>query len=298
MIPRRRRYADSSSALELLTEVLQTDIQRFLALFGFLLMSVFALVQSIPVTAPNMGAKLEELVQIIADQNSRVEELTQENENLKQVVEQALSEKDLSREKEEDLKRTEKELQDLRRRLETLKNEKIRQEADASRLREKLAERDRRIERVAREQETVARRVQPEREAPKPEEKTSGKGTSKAKGGLFFASPEDVSQLLCAKAVSLYIQVKEGPSFEAQCQGGNIRFRNADVPEDLFGGWVPREQVPARVMEGFRKFTTLSSRENTVIVNFSPALAEKIRRMPMGARVLIYGDGRVESENG
>ncbi|MBU0733292.1 MAG: hypothetical protein KKG10_03985, partial [Proteobacteria bacterium] len=42
-------------------ETLQTDILRFLAIIGFCLMAVFALVQAIPVTGANQNTVIEDL---------------------------------------------------------------------------------------------------------------------------------------------------------------------------------------------------------------------------------------------
>ncbi len=64
-------------------EALQTDIQRFVAILGFCLMAIFALVQSIPVTAKKQETVIEDLSQKVASQNAELQRLKAENDELK-----------------------------------------------------------------------------------------------------------------------------------------------------------------------------------------------------------------------
>jgi hypothetical protein len=65
----------SDQYVDVETEVLQTDIQRFVAILGFCLMAVFALVQAIPVTSPEKDTTtLKDLVH--KEKEPRVESIT------------------------------------------------------------------------------------------------------------------------------------------------------------------------------------------------------------------------------
>jgi len=64
-------------------ELLQTDIQRFLAIIGFCLMAVFALVQSIPVVSPQPKTVVKDLNDQLSEQKYAIDQLRSENKRLK-----------------------------------------------------------------------------------------------------------------------------------------------------------------------------------------------------------------------
>lgn len=83
MFCQEEAYLKDNFSASLETEALQTDIQRFIAILGFCLMAVFALVQSIPVTEPNLDGALAGLEQELVSQREQVKELISENRRLK-----------------------------------------------------------------------------------------------------------------------------------------------------------------------------------------------------------------------
>ncbi len=69
-------------------EILQTDIQRFLAILAFCLLPVFMLVQSIPAVSDQKGPMMRELKDRIETQNETLNGLISQNSHLKAKVAQ------------------------------------------------------------------------------------------------------------------------------------------------------------------------------------------------------------------
>jgi len=192
-------------------EMLQTDIQRFLAILAFCLLPIFMLVQSIPVVGQEKDAVIERLDQ-------RVENKNQELDPMKAFV-------------QKDLKPNAVE--------QTVKEEK----------------------------------------------------------GLYVAFESDrvFMDLLEARKVQLFMHVTGvKQSFRVIRRAGMTHFEAGDRLDDLDLWEIKEIMVPGEILDAFRKWTTLASREMMFIVGLSLELSQQIREKGVqGGRILIGQEGKV-----
>ena len=141
------------------TEILQTDIQRFVAILGFCLMAIFALVQSISVTSARERTEIEDLDQRMETQQREVERLAQENHRLRNRIDDLTpyvgKSEDISREliaAQTAIRRQELEIRELL-------SGKPEQEKGLLKLKLALGERDAKIRRLVQEKVETENRL-------------------------------------------------------------------------------------------------------------------------------------------
>ena len=290
------QYQDSDS------ESLQTDILRFMAIIGFCLMAVFALIQAIPVTNPVKERVIEDLSHDAGLLEAKLEHLESENGRLLGELNRLMHYEEIVRSGIKELEQAREELLQQKEEIDWLTSEKIEQHQDLMHYRVLLSKRDDKIRALEAEKDRVQQIVEkaikktktlPEPEkAPAPEPKDAQK-----EKGLYVAFESDrlFLDLLGAGKISLFINVtgmKQG--FQVVKKNGMIDFTSR-APDKELDLWEVRENmVPSEIIEAFRAWTTLSSREKMLIVGLTPEISRQIRgRKVSGGRFIIKEGGRV-----
>jgi hypothetical protein len=282
------------------TESLQTDIQRFVAILGFCLMAVFALVQALPVTGAKPDMALEDLSRAAAAQEQRLELLHSENERLRNEAGRLSQEVDLSKNLARDLKRLRTDLQRERNLITALKQEKTVQAADLMAYRKELDRRDRQIKDLKHQETRLVQSLEDVRRSPHAVQlevrEQAPKTADAPAAGLYvaFESDQVFLDLLSAGEISLFIQVLdlERP-FQVLFRNKRIDFKPATsgLEREL---WELKEPlVPSRIVDAFRTWTTLAARQKMFIVGLSPAIAGPIRSRGAGGNFIIHSGGEV-----
>jgi hypothetical protein len=117
------------------------------------------------------------------------------------------------------------------------------------------------------------------------------------KKGLYvaFASDRVFMDLLSHEKIHLYIN-PEGMSkgFRVLGRDGRVRFEGRSPPKGLDLWKVGEDMVPPDVINGFKDWTTLSSRRKMFIVGLPPEISKQIRgRKAESGRFIIEADGSV-----
>jgi len=130
------------------SEALQTDIQRFVAILGFCLMAVFALVQAIPVTAPKQHTVIKDLSHVVDRQREELESLRSENGQLKTQISLLQQDVDTKSSAQEELREAEEQLSRLGDQVERMLKEKVERQKDLLAYKKELGERDKKIRKL------------------------------------------------------------------------------------------------------------------------------------------------------
>jgi hypothetical protein len=288
-------YMDAS------TESLQTDIQRFVAILGFCLMAVFALVQALPVTGAKQDMALKDLGWLAAAQEQQLELLQAENERLRSEAEQFIREIGYSKMLSRDLKRFREDLLQHRDLIAMLKQEKALQTADLMAYKELLGSRDQQIRDLKLRETLLVQSLEDMRrsrhtEQPKKRQQAVKTVDAPAAAGLYvaFESDQVFLDLLSSGEISLFIQVVdlERP-FQVILRSNRIDFEPATsgLERDL---WELKEHlVPSQIVNAFSGWTNLASRRKMFIVGLSPAIVGQIRGRGGSGSFIIREGGEV-----
>ncbi len=288
-------YMDAS------TESLQTDIQRFVAILGFCLMAVFALVQALPVTGANQDMALEDLSRLAAAQEQQLELLQAESERLRIEAEQFIREIAHSEILSRDLERLRKDLLRQRDLIATLKQEKAVRTADLMAYKMLLDRREQQIKDLKLKESLLAQSLADMRrsmhlEQPKKRRQAVKRVDALGAAGLYvaFESDQVFLDLLSTGEISLFIQVVdlERP-FQVVLRNKRIDFAPASsgLERDL---WELKEHlVPSQIVDAFSGWTNLASRRKMFIVGLSPAIGRQIRGQGTSGSFIIRRGGEV-----
>jgi len=300
------------------SEALQTDIQRFIAILGFCLMAIFSLVQSIPVTSPKNKAVIEDLGRKLESQNRLLEKLQVENLFLKNEIE-------LFKEaavRGEGLKESHEQLQEKLaqqfQRISILMAEQIKDRENLHKFSQTLEKRDSEIRKIKHEKIIIeqlltefakkakaAEVIKSEKDRlEKLVEKISASKQAeflakrkKPEDGIYvaFASDQAFMDLLSNGKIQLYIMMEHmNEVFRILQRNGVIDFKIQRPSEGLDLWKIGESQVPDSIMNSFREWTTLASREKTLIVGLSPEISRPIRKSSeKSGRFIIESDGKV-----
>jgi len=287
-------------------ETLQTDIQRFMAIIGFCLMAVFALVQALPVTGSNQTTKIEDLRQRIDRQKAALKNLMSENERLIKDVEQMAQYKEIARSLQKQLSRADADLSKQKEKMVRMAREKMAGQENLADYQRRLSKRDDEISQLreakARVQavlEKIAGKINgfvEKKNQPdiKPDLK---KEKAKEKKGLYvaFASDRVFLDLLSQSKISLFIQVTGmNKGFQVIKTGRHIRFIAGNPHQDLDLWEVKAHMVPAEILDAFKAWSTLSSRDKMLIVGLTPEISHRIRGSKgISGRLIIKEGGMV-----
>ena len=256
-------------------EMLQTDIQRFLAILAFCLLAVFTLVQSIPVVGQEKGAVIESLDQRVKKQNQEFDRLRMENAKLREEMGRLKMLAGTSGRLKAELDKALERIEQQRKQIEALIHEKLEGRDDPTALKRQLMERDQKIGKLIKEKdrfrvliEETAKRIKTfVRKDLKP---GSGEQTVKEEKGLYVAFESDrvFLELLEARKVQLLIHVTGvKQSFRVIGRAGRIHFEPGDPMKDLDLWEIKESMVPGEILDAFRKWTTLASREMMFIIS-------------------------------
>lgn len=296
------------------TEALQTDVLRFLAILGFCLMAVFALVQAIPVTSDTRGPLIESLKKRIESQNAEIAQLKKENERLKAAFASAKAAV-REEEKEQDLRKAFGQalarLEEMRERLSGLERENLSRETNEENLRRRLEERSRAIKRVQeekaeleellREKAADAAKVSAPKPKPEPQPDTSeDRAEPKKEGGLYvaFASDGVFLDLLRAGRIKMFIRIVNADQvFQVSHKGGEFDFSTGSPAGGLDLWELGEDTVPDSLLKAFSDWTTLASKKKMLIVGLPSDISRQIRsRVSEGGRLIIMSGGKVRRE--
>ena len=136
-------------------ESLQTDIQRFIAIIGFCLMAVFALVQAIPVTEPEKMTVIEDVQHYAVVQEKELGRLKSENRRLEKDLKRLMQYEGIARSRQKELDQAKKDLARQREEVDRLIGEKIAQQDDLMHYKELLSKRDKAIKALKAAREDV-----------------------------------------------------------------------------------------------------------------------------------------------
>ncbi len=296
------------------TEALQTDVLRFLAILGFCLMAVFALVQAIPVTSDSRGPLIESLKKRIESQNIEITQLKKENERLKAAFADARAAAQ-QEEKAQDLRKAFEQalgrLEEMRERILKLERENLSREANEEKLKRRLEERSGAIERVREEKaelEELLRekaaemvKIPAPKPTPGPQPDTSERKSEPGKErGLYvaFASDRVFLDLLRAGRIKMFIRiVKADQVFRVSYEGGGFDFSTGSPAGGLDLWELGEDTVPDALLEAFSDWTTLASKEKMLIVGLPSDISRQIRsRVSEDGRLIIMSGGKVRKE--
>lgn len=285
-------------------EMLQTDIQRFLAILAFCLLPVFMLVQSIPVVSQEKDAVIENFTRRFEEQARELNRLRIENTALHEEATRLLRDAKVNERIRSDLKNAMERIEQQRTQIEALIHEKFPGQDDPAGLKRQLVKRDQGIKKLSREKSQLEDFI-------KEVAKSKGLKASdledlkpdfdglrvKEEKGLYVAFESDrvFLDLLESGKVQLLLHVagvKE--SYRAVRRGGRTEFEPVDRIEELDLWEIKGHMVPAEILHAFRKWTTLASREVMFIVGLSPELSRQIgEKGGQGGRILIGQGGKV-----
>ena len=289
------QYVDSD------TEALQTDIQRFMAILGFCLMAVFALVQSIPVIGPEKDTVIEDLSHKMDLQEAQLERLKSENVRLRKEIGRLMQYPGIARSLKNELDEARTRLDRQREGIDKLAAEKVAQQEDLMQYKRLLLKRDEEIrelngakERVEQFLEEITKTVKgPVQKEKKPE--VDRKPVEEKGIYVAFESDRVFLDLLGAGKIHLFIKLMgTEQGFRVLNEDGKINFQFGSAYHDLDLWEVNESMVPSQILRNFTAWTTLSSREKMLIVGLPPEISQQIReRKVVGGRFIIREEGKV-----
>jgi len=295
------------------TEALQTDIQRFIAILGFCLMAIFALVQSIEVTVPKGQTFIEDLSRKVEIQQKDLEILKSENRSLTKEVTLLLQYTAEAKSLKKELEEAEKKLSRQSDKIDELLRDKIERQSDLVKYRELIDRKEEKIARIDYEKERMelllnkaiyklkdAAKLKQEKarleKMLKEKQKQQEKAPEKKKGlYVAFASDQVFMDLLDSKKVQLFINVEGmNKGFRVIERDGRIDFETQFPSSNLDLWKIGEELVPSRIRNSFNAWTTLSTRKKMFIVGLKPQISRQIRgKSVTSGRFIIESGGSV-----
>ena len=283
------------------TEALQTDIQRFIAILGFCLMAIFALVQSIPVIGPEKDTVIEDLSHKLDLQKIELEHLKSENVRLRKEIGRLMEYAGISRSLKNELDQARRRLDRQREEVDKLAGEKVVQQKDLMQYNKLLLKRDEKIRKLKAAQEAMEQfmeKITATVKGPVPKEKKPEVDRKPVEEkGIYVAFESDLVflNLLGAGKIRLFIKVmgmEQG--FRVLSRDGKIDFKFGDPYYGLDLWELKESMVPPQILRDFTAWTTLSSREKMLIVGLTHEISQEIRgRKVVTGRFIIREEGRV-----
>jgi len=280
-------------------EALQTDIQRFIAILGFCLMAVFALIQSIPVTGTEKEAAIKDFGNKTGQQEADLSRLKSENGKLKKEVSQLMKRAGISRRMEKELKQASYRIDRQKEKIEKLASEKTAQEKEMKAFKGLLLAREEELKKLKASGEytkqflkntaKTGKGLTQKETILKP---TTVKPAKKTGHYVAFSSDQIFLDLLSDGKIYLFINVigmEQG--FRALKRGGEIEFEIGE-PDQAHDLWeVKKSMVPSEILNEFRAWTTLSSREKMFIVGLPSEIFRQIRGKKFHSGRFLIGEG-------
>jgi len=292
----------STHWMETQTESLQTDIQRFMAILGFCLMAVFALVQSIPVVGQERSNAIEAFSHKVNKQVQELIHLRNDNRRLKEEVNRLLHREEILGSLKKKLHKAARFIDRQREEINRLLEEKIRPKDDWIGFRKELLIRDKEIKKLAAAKqrlETILKEVIQKVKVRGRRKIRPDQGSRKPAGekGLYVAFESDpvFMKLLSSGKIQLFIKVMGvDKAFRVFKDDGALNFEVVGSVNGLDLWEIKESMVPPQILKAFRSWTTLSSREKIFVVGLPPEISRQIReRKDQGGRLIIGKSGKV-----
>lgn len=323
MSRRRRVLGGGGADFDSDAEVLQTDVMRFMALLGFLLVGIFALVQALPVSPVDQSPALEERARLERELLALQRHVADQRDRLQRLLQSVAAAQAMREELERDARQVRSELTRVRTTAEHLATEvearKESLEALEQRLdrgRESLSRTRRELEReraelttleseLNRAEQRAAQAAQaPPTPAPSPPEQSASEPARQAgkvpqRGvSISFASDRAFHRLVSEQRVQFYAVIGQR-SWKADPLGRVINFR-AGAPPGQFHEMAP-ETVPDRYRRSLRAVVSAADGRDIVWATVLPqAMVAEIRRRVSGLRgaeVVIQADGSLRVDD-
>lgn len=284
------------------TEALQTDIQRFIAIIGFCLMAVFALVQAIPVIGPEEESQIEDLKQKLEIQKAEIGRLEAANQRLKAELKKLLENEVALKSLEEQLKKAQQALEQQKGEIDRLRQVKVESEKDLVAYKKQLEQRDRTIEQLKDAKVRIEKLLKKARDMlkiSKPEDEESEDKTPEPPEPqgitVAFESDDVFLDLLGSEKIYLFIWIKDTETgFRVLRRDHEIDFRRERVKKELDFWEIKETMVPDQIIEMFRSWTTLSTREKMFSVGLTSGISDQIRgRKAVSGKFTIKQGGNV-----
>jgi len=284
--------------LDIETETLQTDIQRFLAIIGFCLMAIFALVQAIPVTSHEQKTMLEDPKAKLEAQEQTIAKLKEENRRLKQQIQTLMKHSKITDELKEKLQRAQEIIQAQAKKIDELTKEKIHRKIEIDKLKAILADREEKIRKLKQQKQVINNILKKVRKELKvPESETTSKPSEEKKGiYVAFESDKVFLDLLKKGKIKLMIQLMDiDKGFIVIPEERKISFRYGSIVGSGYDLWEAREDIiPEQILSSFRSWTSLAHGRKMFIVGLSPEISSQIRNRAVKSGSFIIGqDGKV-----
>lgn len=313
-------YRGGSADLEM--EILQTDVMRFMAILGFILVAIFSLVNALPVAQQDMRPMLErrdlltrDIEQLQAHIAEQLEVLQQLRSEIRQTAElrQRLMQdtRSLAAQREtvqREARRLSQALQQRRAALGGLERNLDQHRQSLSRTRSELERERSRLAQLEREMVQLERQAQrlqaapaprpetePEAESrpepvpapvqeqkPEPEPEPEQKPEPRQGFSLTFASAEAFTRLLRRGSIDFHAMAGSG-SWQARWRQGRVEYQAGSQPQRFY------EMAPATVPEVYRQAlrrAVAAPRRGSVTwgVVLPPAMVERLQAQIAGKR--------------
>jgi hypothetical protein len=283
------------------TEMLQTDIQRFLAILAFCLLPIFMLVQAIPVVTHEDEAVIDKLSRRILEQRQELDRISDKNYSLVAEINSMRKE-----EKEnEQLKRTlfgvlnqiEHQQEEIKKALQNKQGGNT----DIGDLKNQVSEMDQTIHELNIETERLKKltgeliQPRPDDKKLKPEPVMKNTDNQKVKGlYVAFKSDKAFLRLLSTKKTYLFIYFPDArKTYQVFSSSKGIYIEPGSPMGDLDLWEIQEIMVPQEILIKIKNYSTLSTKRSVFVVGLSSSLSQKIRGDVKSGRIIIDGDGLV-----
>lgn len=293
------------------TEVLQTDIQRFLAILGFCLMAVFSLVQAIPVQNGEGDPQLKHIQSQLSGLTERVSQLDEENKALRERLAQASKTREGQeaatseriKELEGELAKASKEIDDQKQQIAALRAQVKNKEQQVVEQQQRINDIEKHVKKIEEKKREVQEKFKDLFEQfenlkskKKPKNKKAS-STGQAGKGLVvrFESKGAFMRMLEQGAIQALIQIKGVKLyFGVTVENGEVKFGQYNIPSGYSLWEISEDQVPDDIVDGFKRHTTIASKDKMFIVGLPDAIHKNINMTKTSGEYVIHGNGKVE----
>ena len=287
------------------TASLETDVFRFLAIIGFCLLAIFALVQAMPFTGLTTENPIEDFSQKFREQQHQLKGLETENRSLQKEIERLSQEASLEEAFKEQVEWAEIAIGRQRQQIQRLIMEKEERKRDLFAYNQQIEMRDMKIRQLEDDMRRMEFRLEKEQKSVEPikaelsTQQVLKPVTSKSSPtrGLYVAFENDsvFMNLLNSHKIVLYIRVLNlEKGFRVVPRNGRTDFESG-IPASELDFWEIREDVvPSEIIRAFRAWTTLGSQKKMYLVGLTQEISLQVRNKEKeSGRVIIRADGQV-----
>lgn len=287
------------------TASLETDVFRFLAIIGFCLLAIFALVQAMPFTGLTTENPIEDFSQKFREQQHHLKGLEMENRSLQKEIERLSQEASLEEAFKEQVESAEIEIGRQRQEIQRLMMEKEERKRDLFAYNQQIEMRDMKIRQLEDDMRRMEFRLEKEQisvEPTKAELSTqqvlkpvTSKSSPTRRLYVAFENDSVFMNLLNSQKIVLYIRVLNlEKGFRVVPRNGRMDFESG-IPASELDFWEIREDVvPYEIIRAFRAWTTLGNQKKKYLVGLTQEISSQVRNKEKeSGRVIIRAGGQV-----